>query len=124
MVIYDLFIKLYLSFYFNYLLIYLLIRSVSFVFVASGFGLIGLSFFYVLIDIYKIYFGAPFIYMGMNSILIYVGHETFEEFFPFSFLIPLTNQNHVNLLIENIIGVICWMIIAYYFYKIKFFVKI
>jgi hypothetical protein len=30
-----------------------------------------------------LYTGAPFIYMGMNSILIYVGHDLLASYFPF-----------------------------------------
>ena len=43
--------------------------STSFVSVNAGIGLIGTSICYILIDVYKVWSGAPFIWLGMNSIL-------------------------------------------------------
>jgi heparan-alpha-glucosaminide N-acetyltransferase len=40
--------------------------SPSFVFLAAGAGLVGLSCCYVLVDLYKWWSGAPFLYLGMN----------------------------------------------------------
>ncbi len=96
--------------------------STSFVLVTSGFGLIGLSMCYIPIDIYQVWTGAPMIYLGMNSIILYCGHEILEEYFPFSY--EVDSQTHGNLLLCNCVGVLSWVIIAFYFYKIKFFVKI
>ena len=33
---------------------------------------------------------APFIYMGMNSIVVYVGSETYEDYFPFHWKLSQT----------------------------------
>lgn len=96
--------------------------STSFVFVTSGFGLIGLSLCYVAVDWYKVWTGAPFLFMGMNSIMIYCGHGILGEYMPFSYMI--THINHAGLLLMNVIGTAAWLVIAYYCYKIKFFIKI
>ena len=71
---------------------------------------------------YKVWTGAPYIYLGMNSILIYVGHELLGGFMPFSYMIY--TYTHENLLICTTVGVLSWIIIAFYLYRIKFFVKI
>lgn len=96
--------------------------SISFITVTSGFGLIGLSLCYIPIDVYHLWTGAPFIYLGMNSILIYVGHGILQNYMPFSYMVY--DVNHGSLLQTNVLGVFSWVIIAYYFYKIKFFVKV
>ncbi len=96
--------------------------STSFVAVTSGFGLIGLSLCYIPIDIYHVWTGAPFLYMGMNSILIYVFHQLLQDYMPFSYMIY--NINHGTLLLCHVMGVFAWILIATYFYRIKFFVKV
>jgi heparan-alpha-glucosaminide N-acetyltransferase len=96
--------------------------STSFVFVTSGFGLLGLSLCYILIDVLNVWSGQPFIYLGMNSILIYVGHSLLGSYMPFSYMIY--DINHATVLTMNVIGVCCWIALSYYCYTIKFFVKI
>lgn len=45
--------------------------SLSFVLLMAGFGFISLTIFYWLIDIWRVWDGAPFRYVGLNSIFIY-----------------------------------------------------
>jgi heparan-alpha-glucosaminide N-acetyltransferase len=92
------------------------------VLVTAGSGLIGLSVCYVLVDVLKWWSGAPFLYLGMNSILIYVSHGILAGYMPFSY--KIYHVNHATLLQCHVLGVTAWMIVAYYFYRIKFFVKI
>lgn len=96
--------------------------STSFAFVTAGGGLIGLSICYIIIDIYKVWTGAPFIYLGMNSILIYCGHSLLADYMPFSY--EIHKETHANMLTVNVIGVFSWVLIAYYCYINKFFIKI
>jgi heparan-alpha-glucosaminide N-acetyltransferase len=96
--------------------------TTSFILVTAGLGLVGLSFCYCTIDVVKWWTGAPFIYMGMNSIMIYVGHSILQGYMPFSYM--LTNLNHGAQLQMNVFGVLAWILIAFYCYKIKFFVKV
>lgn len=97
--------------------------TTSFCLVTSGFGLIGLSITYVLVDVLKLWTGAPFIYLGMNSILIYTGSELMWKHFPFSYEI-YSNPTHANTLPMNVFGVVSWIAVAFYCYRIKFFVKV
>jgi heparan-alpha-glucosaminide N-acetyltransferase len=90
----------------------------------SKIGLIGLSICYVLIDIKGWWNGAPFLYPGMNSIAVYCGHEILDAFVPFHFITSPGYTTHAPYLTENLIGVGCWVIIAWYWFSIDFFVKI
>jgi len=96
--------------------------SLSFVLLMAGMAFILLSLFYILIDRKKYWNGSPFIYVGMNSIVIYMGHEILGSFFPFSYD-PIANS-HAGLLFTNLIGASCWAIIAYYLFLKKIFISI
>jgi heparan-alpha-glucosaminide N-acetyltransferase len=96
--------------------------STSFILVCGGLGMIGLSLCYIPIDIYHVWSGAPFIYLGMNSILFYMAHQLLQGYFPFQY--QIYHENHNSEMLCDCMGVIAWMLIAYYFYRIKFFVKL
>ena len=91
--------------------------------ISAGGGLIGLSICYVLIDVYQLWTGAPFIFLGMNSILAYSFHGIFNEFFPFSYALS-SHPTHAQLLQRDFIGATCWLVVAYYWYSVDFFVKV
>ena len=60
--------------------------------------------------------------VGMNSILVYVGSELLEGMFPFGWRGMM--NSHFDLLASNVVSVLLWALIAYYWYTIEFFVKI
>lgn len=95
--------------------------SLSFVAVMGGTGYVLLAVLYFIIDVKKVWSGSPFVYPGMNSILVYAGSETVGGWFPFSWN---ASQTHLNLLAQNFTGTVLWVIIAYYLFTVKFFVKI
>ena len=96
--------------------------STSFVFVNAGVALLGISICYVIIDIWKLWTGRPFLYLGMNSILLYCFHDIFMGYFPFSYMLP--NISHSTVILSNMIGLSSWILFAYYCYTNNFFVKI
>ncbi|XP_046863159.1 heparan-alpha-glucosaminide N-acetyltransferase-like isoform X2 [Xenia sp. Carnegie-2017] len=96
--------------------------SLSFVIANGSSAFILLTICYVLIDDRKIWHGSPFVFPGMNSILVYCGHEILTFYFPFNW--ELDKPTHSKKLAMNLWGASCWVIIAYYLYKINFFVKI
>ncbi|KAJ1434428.1 hypothetical protein B484DRAFT_446661 [Ochromonadaceae sp. CCMP2298] len=96
--------------------------SVSFCLVTAGGGMMMLALCYSLVDLHKIWTGAPFRYLGMNSIVVYCGHSLLGEYMPFSY--KLGDVTHQTMLQTNVLGTTCWVLIAAYFYHIKFFVKI
>ncbi|XP_058944843.2 heparan-alpha-glucosaminide N-acetyltransferase-like [Pocillopora verrucosa] len=97
--------------------------SVSFIFVTGGMAFLLLTFCYVTIDVLRWWNGAPFCYPGMNSILVYVGSEILGRYFPFCWTVS-GHVQHADLLAMNLVGTAVWLIISYYLYYIKFFVKI
>ena len=96
--------------------------STSFGLISAGGGLVGLGLTYVLVDVYQLWSGFPFNYLGMNSILAYCCHGILRKYFPFSYSTDSTS--HAKQLMMNFIGASCWLVIAYYCYRIKFFVKV
>jgi len=62
------------------------------------------------------------LFSGTNSIIVYVGHTLLGGFFPF--YIYQQERSHLTYLTANLVAVGVWMLIAFYWYSIGFFVKI
>lgn len=115
----------------------------------AGFLALGVSF--MLVDYRRWWSGAPFRYVGMNSIVIYAGSVVLQVFrivfphimlllnvvslvqrkFPFTFIDHSRSDDftgvfltHGGALASNIVGTALWCAIAYAMYRSKFFVKI
>ncbi|XP_051940558.1 heparan-alpha-glucosaminide N-acetyltransferase isoform X1 [Hippocampus zosterae] len=97
--------------------------SLSYVTTLACFAYVLLVVVYYTIDVKKWWSGAPFFYPGMNSILVYVGHEVFEDYFPFRWRMANT-QSHAEHLTQNLVAVSCWVLISYVLYRKKIFWKI
>ncbi|XP_023565847.1 heparan-alpha-glucosaminide N-acetyltransferase [Octodon degus] len=97
--------------------------SISYVTALSAFAFFILLALYLVVDVKGLWTGTPFFYPGMNSILVYVGHEVFENYFPFQWELE-DNQSHKEHLIQNIVTTALWVFIAYVLYKKKIFWKI
>lgn len=97
--------------------------SLSYVTTLACFAFVLLMLIYYIVDVNKWWSGAPFYYPGMNSILVYVGHEVFEDYFPFRWRMS-NSQSHAEHLIQNLVATSCWVIISYLLYKKKIFWKI
>nr|KAG5707671.1 hypothetical protein BaRGS_003246 [Batillaria attramentaria] len=95
--------------------------SLSFVVALSGMAFILLLVCYLLIDVYKVWSGAPFYYPGMNSIVLYVGHELLSGRFPVAFDVAKT---HGAQLAMNLWGSCLWVIVAYYLYLKGIFISV
>ncbi|KAM3864849.1 heparan-alpha-glucosaminide N-acetyltransferase [Diretmus argenteus] len=97
--------------------------SLSYVTTLACFAYVVLVLVYYTVDVKKWWTGAPFYYPGMNSILVYVGHEVFEEYFPFRWRMA-NSQSHAEHLTQNLLATSCWVFIAFILYKKKIFWKI
>ncbi|XP_072533088.1 heparan-alpha-glucosaminide N-acetyltransferase [Salminus brasiliensis] len=86
-----------------------------------SFVLLGLMYF--VIDIKGWWSGQPFIYPGMNSIFVYVGHSLLGFYFPFSWEMRF-QDSHWEQLFQSLWGTALWIIIAYLLYRKRFFLKI
>ncbi|XP_026878406.2 heparan-alpha-glucosaminide N-acetyltransferase [Electrophorus electricus] len=87
----------------------------------TSFVLLGVMYFAV--DIKEWWGGQPFIYLGMNSILVYVGHSLLGFYFPFSWEMRY-QDSHWEKLIQSLWGTVLWLFIAYLLYRKRFFLKI
>jgi len=97
--------------------------STTYVTTLACMGFFLLALFYFVIDYLKVWTGRPLDIVGMNSILLYVGHEVFTSYVPFSWGIGQHNS-HAEWLAMNLIGVTYWVVISFYCFYIKFFLKI
>uniref|UniRef100_A0A8C3XW89 Heparan-alpha-glucosaminide N-acetyltransferase catalytic domain-containing protein n=1 Tax=Chelydra serpentina TaxID=8475 RepID=A0A8C3XW89_CHESE len=97
--------------------------SISYVTTLSCFAFMLLLLIYYLVDVKRWWSGAPFFYPGMNSILVYVGHEVFENYFPFKWKMK-DNQSHGEHLAQNLVATSIWVIISYLLYRKRIFWKI
>ncbi|XP_003794051.1 heparan-alpha-glucosaminide N-acetyltransferase isoform X1 [Otolemur garnettii] len=97
--------------------------SISYVTTLSCFAFFILLVLYPVVDVKGLWTGAPFFYPGMNSILVYVGHEVFKDYFPFQWKLE-DSQSHKEHLIQNIVATAVWVLIAYILYRKKIFWKI
>uniref|UniRef100_A0A3P9P0Y0 Heparan-alpha-glucosaminide N-acetyltransferase n=1 Tax=Poecilia reticulata TaxID=8081 RepID=A0A3P9P0Y0_POERE len=97
--------------------------SLSYVTTLACFAFVLLVLVYYTIDVKKWWSGAPFYYPGMNSILVYVGHEVFEDYFPFRWRMA-NSQSHAEHLIQNVLATSLWVVISYILYRKRIFWKI
>ncbi|XP_075216758.1 heparan-alpha-glucosaminide N-acetyltransferase [Lycorma delicatula] len=97
--------------------------SISFVMITSGLGYIVLSLLYFSIDHCKCWNGAPLIYPGMNSVLLFIGHTVTYQMFPWHWSISVMNT-HIILMLEAVWGTALWIYIAYWLYTCQFFLKL
>ena len=95
--------------------------SISFVLVLGGLAFLCIAACYVIVDMKKWWLGWPFIYVGRNSIAVYVGHEILEGFFPFSFR---NDGDHSMALLSNLVGVGCWLWVAWRMNEEEVFIKV
>ncbi|KAM4837011.1 heparan-alpha-glucosaminide N-acetyltransferase isoform 1-T1 [Thomomys bottae] len=97
--------------------------SISYVTTLSSFAFFIFLVLYPVVDVKGLWSGAPFIYLGMNSILVYVGHEVFANYFPFQWKLE-DKESHKEHLTQNIVATALWVLIAYILYKKRIFWKI
>ena len=95
--------------------------SISFVLAVASICFLVYIILYLVVDKWVWLSGKPFLFLGKNSICIYICHIVFSNFFPIQFYIPST---HINLVIMHIYGVTLWTLVAWYLYVKKIFIKI
>ena len=95
--------------------------SLTFILVLSSLAFFILTIFYLLVDVYKIFTGAPWLWLGMNSIVVYCGHEICDGRFPIQFQV---DETHADKLALHVYGVMWWFLIAGLMYYNKVFVSV
>ncbi|XP_053307074.1 heparan-alpha-glucosaminide N-acetyltransferase-like [Spea bombifrons] len=97
--------------------------SLSFVTTLGCFSFLLLGLMFYVIDVRRWWNGRPFIYPGMNSILVYVGHSLLGTYFPFEWEIK-DRASHYEVLAQDLLGASIWVFVSYLLYRKKFFLKI
>lgn len=96
--------------------------SVSFTLATASMAFLLLTGMFLLIDVNRFWSGSPLLYPGMNSILMYVGHEMCSGMFPWAWR-PFT-RSHAELLGMNMWGCGLWVFASYLLYKKRIFVAL
>ncbi|CAL8299720.1 unnamed protein product [Merluccius merluccius] len=97
--------------------------SLSYVTCMGCFSFLLLGSMYVVIDLKGWWGGQPFIYPGMNSILVYVGHSLLGFYFPFSWEMRY-QESHWERLFQGLWATSLWVFVAFLLYRKRFFLKI
>ncbi|CAH0547298.1 unnamed protein product [Brassicogethes aeneus] len=103
--------------------------SLSFVLVTSCNAFVVLSFLYFLIDHKNWWSGKPFLFAGMNAIVLYAGHELTDGHFPVRMLYNdpggyFTRNTHFGALLSDVWGAVIWLFISYVLYRKKIFISL
>ncbi|XP_029525716.1 heparan-alpha-glucosaminide N-acetyltransferase isoform X4 [Oncorhynchus nerka] len=97
--------------------------SLSYITCMGCFSFLLLGVMYFVMDIKGWWGGQPFIYPGMNSIFVYVGHSLLGSYFPFSWEMRFVDS-HWEKLFQSLWATSLWVLIAFLLYRKKFFLKI
>lgn len=121
-------------------------RSLSFILSMSSMAFTLLTLMFILIDVLEVWSGKPFLYVGMNPILVsflvflspqfcllyllkayfysqvYLGHEICHGMIPFGWT-PISSS-HYELLTMNLWGAYLWVFIAFQLFKRKIFFSV
>ncbi|XP_069835379.1 heparan-alpha-glucosaminide N-acetyltransferase-like isoform X2 [Dendropsophus ebraccatus] len=97
--------------------------SLSFITTLSCFSFLLLGLMFYVIDVRRWWGGQPFIYPGMNSIFVYVGHSLLASYFPFNWEVK-NWTSHYEFLAQDLLGTSIWVFVSYLLYRKKFFLKI
>ncbi|XP_075875219.1 heparan-alpha-glucosaminide N-acetyltransferase [Nelusetta ayraudi] len=97
--------------------------SLSYVTCMGCFSFLLLGAIYFVTDVKCWWAGKPFIFPGLNSIFVYVGHSLLGFYFPFSWQMRF-QESHWEWLFQSLWGTALWLLIAYLLYRKKFFLKI
>jgi len=100
------------------------IWSLSFVMVTTGLAYFVMAIIYLVVDVKKWWSGAPFLYAGLNSIVLYLGSYMAYNMLPFNYALSDGMDTHWRKLPESIWGVCCWLMVAYAMFKSKVFVTV
>ena len=96
--------------------------SLSYVLVTASFAFILFLFFYCVVDWASAWNGNPFRYAGLNSILLYVGHELTNGVFPFGW--HPVGVDHGSHLLMNLWATSLWGMIAYVCHLKKIYISV
>lgn len=98
-------------------------RSLSFVLVTTAVATLVLTLCFLVVDVKRWWSGCPFVYCGMNAIVMYIGHTLLHKILPFHWKISRMNT-HFVLLLESGWNTVLWVGVAAYLFRRKTFISI
>lgn len=98
-------------------------RSLSFVLVTTAMATFILTLCFLVVDVKRWWSGCPFVWCGMNAIVMYIGHSVLNKMLPFHFRIGQMNT-HFMLLLENGWNTLLWVGVAALLYRRKTFITV
>lgn len=98
--------------------------SLSYTMVTTGLAFMLFALVYVIVDARRWWSGAPFLYAGLNSIVLYLGHQTAWQMLPFNFELSDGMETHWRRLPESLWGVSCWLVVAYEMHRRKTYITV
>lgn len=96
--------------------------SVSFILSTASTAFFLLAIMYYLIDVREWWSGKPLTYPGMNSLVVYIGHELVHGSFPFSWQCPV--ESHWCYLFMNLWGTALWVLFTWRMYLRELFISV
>jgi predicted acyltransferase len=96
----------------------------SFVTLTASLCSLALCACYVLVDATRWLSGKPFLFLGMNSIAVFVGHGLFAGRFPFSWVIDGRPVSHWELACMNAVALAAVVLATYVLYRKKIFISV
>jgi heparan-alpha-glucosaminide N-acetyltransferase len=94
--------------------------SLSFILAIASIALLGLIFLYLIVDLADVYSGTPFLYLGRNSISIYICHAMLTGGVP----TVDARTMHPILLLYNFYWITIWTLLAYLMNYKKVFISL
>lgn len=73
---------------------------------------------------YIVSFSSLDLRIGLNSIVLYLGHQTAWKMLPFNFELSDGMETHWRRLPESLWGVGCWLLVAYEMHRRKVYITI
>ncbi|KFB50425.1 AGAP005761-PA-like protein [Anopheles sinensis] len=94
--------------------------SLSYVLATGSLAYLLLLLCYYAVDVKRCWSGRPFVYAGMNAIVLYVGHTVFHKMLPWHWRIGTMNT-HFMLTLEALWNTVLWNLIALYLFQRRIF---
>lgn len=95
--------------------------SLSFALATAALACVLLAVCYTLVDVLSVWSGAPFTFVGMNSIAIYTLSQVLADYPPFRLYTPDT---HGGALVCSTLSALVVLLLGYILYRKKIFIKL
>jgi len=95
--------------------------SLSFVLALASMAFFALTVMFYVIDVKEWWTGNPLVFPGINPIVLFMGHEILEDYFPLRWR---STKDHEMTLFFSCWGATFWTFVAWRMYKKKIFISL